>query len=66
MERSYRAIGYPVLPTVYILMAVFIEVQLLRFKPQWTWPGRIKVLLGVPVYVAFRKVARARGQPAES
>jgi len=51
--RPYRAIGYPVLPAVYILMAVFIDVVLLRYKPQYTWPGLIIVLLGIPVYYAW-------------
>ncbi len=63
MERPYRALGYPLLPALYILMAVFIEIQLLRFKPQFTWPGLIIVLLGLPVYLALRTVARgARGR----
>jgi basic amino acid/polyamine antiporter, APA family len=52
--RPYRAIGYPVLPGMYMLMAAFIEVQLLRYKPQYTWPGLIIVLLGVPVYFLWR------------
>ncbi|MGA8102389.1 MAG: amino acid permease [Candidatus Acidiferrales bacterium] len=50
LPRPYRAFGYPVLPLIYIAMAVFIEVQLLRYKPQYTWPGLIIVILGVPVY----------------
>jgi basic amino acid/polyamine antiporter, APA family len=50
MPRPYRAFGYPVLPALYIVMAVFVEVQLLRYKPQYTWPGLIIVLLGIPVY----------------
>ncbi len=49
-ERPYRALGYPVLPAIYIVMAFFIDVVLLRYKPQYTWPGLIIVLLGVPVY----------------
>ena len=56
--RPYRAIGYPVLPAVYILMAVFIDVVLLRYKPQYTWPGLIIVLLGIPVYFVWSKRAR--------
>jgi len=49
-ERPYRAIGYPVLPAIYIVMALFIDVVLLRYKPQYTWPGLCIVLLGIPVY----------------
>jgi APA family basic amino acid/polyamine antiporter len=54
-ERPYRAVGYPVLPAVYILMALFIDVVLLRYKPQFTWPGLIVVLLGIPVYYAWSR-----------
>ena len=53
-ERPYRAIGYPLLPAIYIVMALFIDVVLLRYKPQYTWPGLIIVLLGIPVYYAWQ------------
>jgi APA family basic amino acid/polyamine antiporter len=49
-ERPYRAVGYPILPAIYIAMALFIDVVLLRYKPQYTWPGLTIVLLGIPVY----------------
>ena len=55
ISRPYRAIGYPVLPAIYILMAVFIDIVLLRYKPQYTWPGLIIVLLGIPVYFVWSK-----------
>ncbi|MFZ0878373.1 MAG: amino acid permease, partial [Candidatus Acidiferrales bacterium] len=54
MKRPYRAFGYPYLPGLYLVMALFIEVQLLRYKPQYTWPGLIIVLLGLPVYAIWR------------
>ncbi|MHB8733727.1 MAG: APC family permease [Terriglobales bacterium] len=61
MPRPYRALGYPVLPAVYILMAVFFDVQVLRFRPNYAGPGLGLVLLGVPVYYAWRwKNARVR------
>jgi basic amino acid/polyamine antiporter, APA family len=59
-ERPYRAIGYPVLPAVYIVMAVFIDIVLLLYKPQYTWPGLIIVLLGIPVYYAWNSRPKAR------
>ena len=49
--RPYRAVGYPVLPALYIAMAVWICGVLLRYKPQYTWPGLLLVLLGIPVYL---------------
>jgi APA family basic amino acid/polyamine antiporter len=54
-ERPYRALGYPVLPALYILAAGLIEILLLVYKPSYTWPGLIIVLLGVPVYFLWRK-----------
>jgi APA family basic amino acid/polyamine antiporter len=63
-ERPYRAIGYPVLPAIYIVMAIFIDVVLLRYKPQYTWPGLIIVLLGIPVYYAWRSRRTATEAPA--
>ncbi|HEY3706317.1 MAG TPA: amino acid permease [Terracidiphilus sp.] len=48
--RPYRAFGYPVLPALYIVMASWICIVLLRYKPQYTWPGLVLVLLGIPVY----------------
>jgi basic amino acid/polyamine antiporter, APA family len=53
--RPYRAVGYPVLPAIYIVMALFIDVVLLRYKPQFTWPGLIIVLLGIPVYYLWSR-----------
>ncbi|MCE5308812.1 MAG: amino acid permease [Acidobacteriales bacterium] len=50
MERPYRAIGYPVLPSIYILVAGIIETLLLFYKPHYTWPGLLLVVLGIPVY----------------
>jgi APA family basic amino acid/polyamine antiporter len=57
--RPYRAIGYPVLPAIYILMALFIDIVLLRYKPQYTWPGLIIVLLGIPVFYTWSRRNRA-------
>jgi len=55
VERPYRAFGYPVLPAIYIVMALFIDVVLLRYKPQYTWAGLIIVLLGIPVYFLWSR-----------
>jgi APA family basic amino acid/polyamine antiporter len=60
MERPYRAIGYPVLPAVYIGIAGLIEVLLLRYKPNYTWPGLMIVLAGVPVYYLWRRKSANR------
>jgi APA family basic amino acid/polyamine antiporter len=55
--RPYKAFGYPVLPALYIAMAAWISVVLLRYKPQYTWPGLGLVLLGLPVYFLWKRSA---------
>jgi basic amino acid/polyamine antiporter, APA family len=53
--RPYKALGYPVLPALYIAMAAWICIVLLRYKPQYTWPGLVLVLLGIPVYFLWSR-----------
>ncbi len=48
--RPYKVFAYPFLPALYILMAAFISVNLLIYKPDYTFPGLIIVLIGAPVY----------------
>jgi basic amino acid/polyamine antiporter, APA family len=62
--RPYKAVGYPVLPAIYIVMALFIDVVLLRYKPQYTWPGLIIVLLGIPVYYLWSRHSATASEAA--
>ena len=58
-SRPYKAWGYPVLPAIYIVMAAWICIVLLRYKPQYTWPGLVLVVLGIPVYFFWsRRIAK--------
>jgi APA family basic amino acid/polyamine antiporter len=68
VPRPYKALGYPVLPAVYIVMAGWICIVLLRYKPQYTWPGLILVLLGIPVYLFWsrRPPHPAQGGPTQT
>jgi basic amino acid/polyamine antiporter, APA family len=50
MERPYKAFGYPVLPALYILLGVAFCIALIIYKPQFTWPGLIITLIGIPIY----------------
>ncbi|MEH6304412.1 amino acid permease [Olivibacter sp. CPCC 100613] len=53
--RPYKALGYPVLPIIYILMGLSFCVLLIIYKPQYTWPGLIITLAGIPVYYLIAK-----------
>lgn len=55
LPRPYKAFGYPVIPLLYILLASFICIVLLMYKPDYTWPGLIIVLTGIPVYFIIQK-----------
>ena len=61
-SRPYKALGYPVLPALYIVMASWICIVLLRYKPQYTWPGLVLVLLGIPVYLFWSRRSAPRSQ----
>jgi APA family basic amino acid/polyamine antiporter len=54
VERPYRAFGYPIVPALYIAAASVILMILFIYRPSTTIPGLIIVLLGAPVFVAFR------------
>lgn len=56
--RPYKAFGYPFLPALYILMGVTFCLLLIKFKPAFTWPGLIIVLIGIPIY--FVALARKK------
>jgi APA family basic amino acid/polyamine antiporter len=61
-SRPYKALGYPVLPALYIVMASWICIVLLRYKPQYTWPGLVLVLLGIPIYLFWSRRSAPRSQ----
>lgn len=49
-ERPYKAFGYPVLPLIYIVMGLAFCTLLIIYKPNYTWPGLIITMMGIPVY----------------
>ena len=50
IERPYKAFGYPVLPAIYILMAVVFCTLLIYYKPVYAGWGLAIVLAGIPLY----------------
>jgi APA family basic amino acid/polyamine antiporter len=56
--RPYKVFAYPYLPIVYILLASFICINLLIYKPDYTYPGLGIVLCGIPLYYFIQ--ARAK------
>jgi len=58
LPRPYKAVGYPILPAIYMFMGISFCVLLIIYKPQFTWPGLIITLLGIPLYFIAVKNAK--------
>ncbi|HYC40367.1 MAG TPA: amino acid permease [Chitinophagaceae bacterium] len=56
IERPYKAFGYPVLPIVYVILALGFCAGLLRYAAKYSLWGLAIVLAGIPLY--FLAVAR--------
>jgi basic amino acid/polyamine antiporter, APA family len=50
LPRPYKAFGYPILPSIYILMGITFCTLLIIYKPKFTWPGLLIALAGIPIY----------------
>ena len=59
-ERPYKAFGYPVLPAIYILLGITFCILLIFFKSDYTWPGLLVTLAGIPLYY----IAMANRKPS--
>jgi APA family basic amino acid/polyamine antiporter len=66
IPRPYRAFGYPVIPAIYILTTVTIMIILLIYKPNYTFPGLIIVVLGIPVFYLWRRYSRRSQQSPDN
>ena len=56
-ERPYRTWGYPIVPTISILLAGLLILDLAWLAPTTSGIGILIVLTGVPVYFLWRKAA---------
>jgi basic amino acid/polyamine antiporter, APA family len=59
VERPYRTFGYPVVPIIYILLALLLVVDLAYLTPQTSGIGYLLVITGIPVYLIWRRQAKA-------
>ncbi|HZG50956.1 MAG TPA: amino acid permease [Pyrinomonadaceae bacterium] len=53
--RPYRTFGYPLVPLVYILLALLLVLDLAYLTPETSGIGYLLVLTGIPVYLLWRK-----------
>ena len=55
VERPYRTLGYPIVPLIYITLALLIVLDLAYLAPSTSGIGYLLVLTGIPVYFLWRK-----------
>jgi APA family basic amino acid/polyamine antiporter len=65
LERPYKAFAYPVLPALYILMGLAFCILLIIYKPEYTWPGLIIVLIGIPIYYISQRNVKAEDEQTD-
>jgi APA family basic amino acid/polyamine antiporter len=54
-QRPYRTFGYPLVPFVYIALALLLVIDLALLKPGTSGIGYLLVLTGFPVYFIWRR-----------
>jgi APA family basic amino acid/polyamine antiporter len=54
MERPYRVIGYPVLPALFVIVAVWLLINTLKTNPVESSVGLVLISIGVVPFLYFR------------
>lgn len=59
VDRPYRTFGYPIVPLIYIFLALLFVVDLGYLAPRTSGIGYLIVLTGIPAYLIWRRQAKA-------
>lgn len=57
--RGYKALGYPIVPAIFILLALLLLINTVYTNPTGSFIGLGFILAGVPVYHIFKKTKSA-------
>jgi len=52
--RPYKTLGYPLIPVVFVLVAVWLTINTLVARPVESATGLVLIALGLPVFVYYR------------
>lgn len=55
LPRSYKALGYPVLPAIFIILGILLLINTIQTNPQSTLIGLCFILSGIPCYFVFKR-----------
>jgi APA family basic amino acid/polyamine antiporter len=53
-ERPYKTIGYPLMPMVFVLVAIWLIINTLFNRPVESVAGLVLMALGLPLYFYYR------------
>ena len=65
LPRPYRTLGYPVVPLVFVLVAIWLVINTLINRPVESVAGLVLIALGLPVYWYFRRVKESGHSPTD-
>ena len=60
--RRYRALGYPVVPALFVLVAAWLVINTLSASPVESAAGLVLIALGLPFFLYFRLRLRLMNQ----
>ena len=66
IERPYRTLGYPIVPLVYIFLAVLFIMDVAYLAPSTSGIGFLIVFTGIPIYFIWRRSAAAASKDLDS
>ena len=56
LHRPYRTLGYPVVPTLFVIMAACLAVMTLLTSPRESLMGLAFIAAGLPFYFLGRRI----------
>jgi basic amino acid/polyamine antiporter, APA family len=55
MPRPYKAVGYPIVPAIYIILASLICIDMLIYQPTQSLWGLVIIGIGIPIYLFLNR-----------
>jgi len=65
VERPYKTLGYPVVPILFILVAIWLVINLIVTSPVESLIGLVLIALGLLVYFFFKRRRITEGPQSE-
>ena len=60
--RPYKTLGYPVIPLIFVLVALWLIINTLVNRPVESVAGLVLIVLGLPLYFYYRRGRPPQGQ----